>query len=265
MMRTILPALALFAALSASACSSDDSQPSQEDTYPGRYAHAWCAVLEPCCRANGLSFDEGRCELGGAAFGQQGVDAARAAGAVFDPDVANACIRRAALVTKTCTPLGSDPEDAVCSQVFTGTKPPGDPCTSDLDCAATAAGRGSCYRPSGSSSAQCVILRAPARVGDACAVASGPPPEELADCRASGLWCDLSATCANPVAIGEPCGPLTRCVDGAYCDPSGACATALAQGASCVSNGDCESGLCLRGACAANGAGSLAPCTGQTQ
>src|SRR5262245_51069178 len=65
-MHRVLAILALPLAVVMACKSDDDEQKSPQDSYPGRFSQAVCTAMEPCCKANGLAFDRGSCELGGA-------------------------------------------------------------------------------------------------------------------------------------------------------------------------------------------------------
>jgi hypothetical protein len=245
---------------------TDGGASSPQDSYPTRYAEAFCGAIAPCCQANGLTFDRDQCLLGGAAFGQQGVDAAKSANATFDADTANACIAAASVLTQACKTLDADPSGSACSRVFDGPKAPGSSCASDIECHGGGAGRARCLAtPEPGAPKICVVLSGPSKIGDACAPATTSSSPALADCDGSGLYCDLSGKCAAKVALGAACGSLSRCVDGSYCTATGTCAPTAAQGAPCTSSAECTSRYCLHGACAQNAVGTLAPCTGQTQ
>lgn len=256
----------LATALGVLACSSEE-QKSPQDEYAGRYARAKCSVLGPCCAANGLSFDADNCVLGGAGYVQSGVDLAEQHGAVFDAAAAEACIAATIELTRSCTSTNdSGGTLAPCDRVWSGTKSPGSGCTTDLDCAPSAEGRGACYFTSAAGeppSGVCVIKTRLASVGDVCGATTGSPPLTIADCSASDLQCDpVMTTCQPLVGLGGTCGGFTRCVHGAYCDSTNTCVPVLAAGTACLSDDECSSGLCLHGSCAENDLGSLAPCTG---
>jgi len=241
----------------AIACSS--SSKSADQQYASDFADAVCAPMAPCCTANGFTFDKGNCELGSAGYVQSGNDAAKAAGAVFDQQSADACIAAIKQLAQSCKTGADDPtSSAPCSHVWSGTKPAGTACTSDFDCA-PGAGRGVCMTN------VCVVLTSGAKIGDACASSAQPPPASLADCKAAGLQCDAlnSKTCIAQTAIGASCGPLTTCVAGAYCDTtSNQCAATLAKDAACSSDGQCTSKACIASKCADNDLGTSKPCTG---
>ena len=253
-MRSILVLLGLSGAVVV-ACSSK----SPDEKYASDFADAVCQSMEPCCTQNGFTFDKGNCELGSAGFVQSGNDAALKAGAVFDQQSADACVAAIRQLAQSCKSGADDPTlSAPCSHVWSGTKAAGSACTSDFDCA-PGAGRGVCL------SNLCVVLTSGAKVGDTCSSGSQPPPASLADCKAAGLQCDAlgSKTCIAKTAIGASCGPLTTCVDGAFCDTtSNQCATTLATGTACTSNEQCTSKACISNKCAANDLGTSKPCNG---
>jgi hypothetical protein len=234
------------------------SSKSADQQYSSDFADAVCNPMAPCCTANGFTFDKGNCEIGAAAFVQSGNDAAKQAGAVFDQQSADACIAAIKQLAQSCKAGADDPTlSAPCSHVWSGTKPAGTACSSDLECA-PGSGRGACVTN------VCVVLTSGAKIGDTCA-SSAPPPPSLADCAASGLQCDAlgTKTCIDRTAIGASCGPLTTCVSGAFCDTStNKCAATLAQGTACTSNGQCTSNACISNQCANNDLGTSKPCNG---
>lgn len=262
------PALTLLL-LVASACGSCHSGDGADSSYAARYARAVCGVLGPCCSDNGLGFDHDGCVLGGAGFVQSGVDRAVAAGATLDTEAADACITGAVRLTKSCQPIASDPAvAAACARVFVGHGKPGAACSTDFDCERSKSDHGACQNGSladgGAASGICVLRVAPAVVGDGCLAPRGGP-FTVADCEASGLYCNVgSRACAEKQPPGAACGLLLPCAPGTHCDAGGHCAATLAAGEACTSDASCSSQLCLRGHCARNFPGSLAPCTGQS-
>jgi hypothetical protein len=186
------------------ACSEDEGK-APEDEYAGRYAEAKCEVLEPCCKANGLSFKRDTCVVGGAGFVQTGVDRAKAVGATYDARAADECIARTRELTRSCS---ADDASSVCSRVFRGTKAAGATCTSDVECAPDGTNRGHCRGASldGSKQGTCVVLTSPAKVGDVCAGDAA----RLADCARSELQCDLATSlCKELTPIGGNCPGFT--------------------------------------------------------
>ncbi len=257
----------LLVAVASSGCHSGMAE---DDTYAARYARSVCAVLGPCCVANGLSFDRDACLRGGAGYVSSGVERAVAAGAVLDAEAADACITGAARLTKSCRPISSDPAvAAACGRAYVGRKQPGAACGADSECADRAPGHGSCQMGAsgdGGPAGFCVVRSGPAAAGDGC-LAPAEGPFGVADCDATpGLYCNvLSGKCATKQAVGDACGLLLPCAEGAFCDDAGHCAPTLAAGSACATSAACASGLCLRGRCAQNAPGSLAPCTGQAE
>lgn len=253
------------------ACGDDEPPKTPEELYAGQYASSTCAVMEPCCRANGLTFDPGNCTLGGAGYVQVGVDANLKAGAKLDPKIADECIKASVAATKQCTVVADDPDAHVlCARAWSGPKKSGEACNGDNECESTEQGPGVCLKTSGPDNpGVCVIRTSNAQIGDVCGkTPDGQIPTTIADCDGAGLQCNiLSGTCSALVAIGEKCGSFNRCVKGAFCNGSATCVAGLEAGATCSVNqpAECASGVCIRGKCAQNGVGGLTPCTGEKQ
>jgi len=236
----------------ATACGDSSATGTGEpiDQYASRYAHAACDDLERCCAENGIGpYDKGNCLLGGAAFVQQGVERAKAAGATFDQKAADDCVTAVTALTKQCKSPESDPiGTSACGRVFNGSKRPGEPCGKDLDCASTTEGRGACYKKKANDpTGTCITRKVPAAVGDRCAITNDDPiPNVLAGCGASRLYCDLGGTCQKPVALGGTCGVILPCNTQSYCNADMVCAAALATGATCTADKECASGACVK-------------------
>ena len=231
------------------ACSSKGA----DQDYATAYAKAVCDSMAPCCMANGLTFDKGQCELGGAGFVQGGNDNAKKLNAQFDQKSADDCVAAVRALAGQCKTGADDPVATFpCKRIWSGTKMPGAACQNAFECTA-GAGYPACTNN------VCVVMTGGAKIGDTCAGSA----TTLADCNQAGLQCDAlgSKTCIAQTAIGMNCGALTTCAKGAYCD-MGKCAAQLAMGTACTADGACSSGLCLNGKCAANDLASSKPCNG---
>src|SRR5262245_47314771 len=103
-MRRVRPALlTLLMLLVSVGCKKEEEEKSPQDRYAGDLARAICGPMEACCTANGLTgFDAARCELGGFAFINQGVEGAKKRGATFDNAAAEACIDGTSRQAKVC-------------------------------------------------------------------------------------------------------------------------------------------------------------------
>jgi hypothetical protein len=251
-------------------CASDEREKTPTELYPSRYASAVCAEYESCCRANGLSFDRGKCELSAAIYVQGGVDRAAKAGAALDPAKADQCIEAAVAATKTCKTVSQVPAaNVACASVWSGPKKNGESCNGDLECETTDNGIGACLKTAGPDNPGTCVTKTKgadgghASVGDVCGkTPDGTIPTTIADCDGSGLQCSiLSGTCSELVPIGQQCGNFNRCQKGAFC-ATDTCTEALPAGSACSENQQCAGGLCIKEKCAANAVGDITACTG---
>jgi hypothetical protein len=264
----IVAASALGAAFTG-ACKSDDDERTPVEVYASQYGDATCAVWEGCCRANGLSFDRGKCGLFAAIYIQGDIDRHLAAGATFDPAAADNCIAEAVEATKACV-KNEDRLKAreACARVWSGPRMTGDKCKSDMECASSTAGAGVCVGGTANVEGTCSIRTPNGQLDDVCGktVDATEVPETVADCGPE-LQCNLlSQTCSPRVPLGgSTCSEFNSCEEGLFCDDTGVCVAGLDAGADCDVNVPerCTSGACILGKCGANAIGTLTPCTGE--
>jgi hypothetical protein len=259
--------LAAGAASFIAACGGgEDDERTPVDVYASQYGDATCAEWEGCCRANGLTFDRGKCGLYAAIYIQ--VDRHLAAGATFDPAAADECIREAVKATRACTKNEDTDARAACAKVWSGPKKTGEKCTSDIECASSTAGAGVCVGRTPELEGTCAIRTSGGTLGEPCgkAVNATTIPETVVDCGSDAQCALLAQTCTPLVALGGACDDFNRCEKGMFCDAK-VCVTGLDAGADCDPNvpEQCTSGACIRGKCGANPIGTLSPCTGEMQ
>jgi len=264
-------AVSALGAASMGACGGEEDERTPVEVYASQYGDATCAVWESCCRANGLSFDRGKCGLFAAIYIQGDVDRHVAAGATFDASAADACIKAAVEATRSCTKNEDNRETrGACAKVWSGPKKTGEKCKSDMECASSTAGAGVCVGASSTVEGTCAVRTPNGELGDVCGKTpnAAEVPETVADCGPE-LQCNLlSQTCSARVALGGTnCGDFNPCEKGLFCDASGVCVAGLDAGAACDQNvpEQCKSRTCINGTCAENAVGTLTPCTGEMQ
>jgi hypothetical protein len=145
------------------------------------------------------------------------------------------CEKRDRMVGESCSIVGQDCLNSVCSAGICATPPQiGDDCDAARPCGSWS----SCSGEAG----KCV---APGDLGDSCAGGS----QRL--CKGP-LRC-LNGVCADYPKEGEACpygsDVFPLCTYGLACTPRGVCVKPQAEGASCNSGAECASGKCENAAC----------------
>ncbi len=149
----------------------------------------------------------------------------------LDEDGFTACLAGIEASFQGCPVTAGLYRVAECAGAFVGTRPEGDRCGSDIECAP---GLYCGNDPFGTD--VCVALP-----GDGGYCAGGP-------C-AAGLAC-FEGLCHSPLALDSVCDPQhDRCGEGLHCTLDGACAPLLPDGATCNSARECASQNCPEGTC----------------
>lgn len=229
---------------------ADDDDATGDDTGGGGktsvttvagFLESFCAAEGACCSGVGLHADPASCAV------QLG---SLLAALRYDPEHGARCAEwlQSASDGYTACPASGAPVD--CDLVFTksGTKLPGEPCTSSLDCASSSEGETWCASTfaSGMTVSKCQLV-AEGRLGDApCAGTRDRNGAEFLNshgddiatkayiCDASsGLYCDGIACVAVNTTDG-PCDDMLACDATLYCDyGAGTCLPQRAVGAAC--------------------------------
>jgi hypothetical protein len=239
-------------------CAPTDA-PVTADDFEQRLTTAFCGGIAPCCKSDGLGFDEKNCAE---RIGQliRSISPTKPENGAFDPVKGQACVDDACQATRSC-PESRDSALAFvtnCNAVFTGKAPPGTPCGRDVDCAP----------PEGDGLGVCNLTGvcsqfARGKAGDACVMSyevvyqpngeseggeqtTNPPATSGTLCDAAdGLLCDLNALygptpkCVALGSAGDPCVNDDDCGAGLDCpkadpdQPKGKCAAKTAIGGGC--------------------------------
>jgi len=210
--------------------SGQNGDPVAVDAFPGRFATAWCGLLQRCCQASGGATN-GTCEGDTLARSTNVNSEAAAAGATWDSAGAGRCL--SAIAAADCT--SADPvalrkllDD--CSDTWVGMTPPGGACQTYEACAKPAVSGGATGGASCVNSICLQVVRQPP--GGTCSASSTVTCDPLlATCE--------SGTCVALPGPGQPC--TGSCRSGARCT-AGTCEALLATGSSCTS----ASELCQR-------------------
>jgi hypothetical protein len=240
--------LAAVAAIAVVACSSGSSSTGTAAN-SGSFADQYCAIIEPCCSATGLS------TTGSACHGWVALAAGQGA---YDPAAGSACIsamQQAQSSSDFCTTLGGNPP--ACNQVFkggtSGTVQPGGACMQDSDCAPAPGGSATCFSQfnfgdGGSSETRTCVQTTVGKAGDSPCIGNvngsvteyswsqGAPPGQGFVCdQSTGLYCDATShACSAFKSAGAACTSDSECGPNGYCDfASGNCAARLAAGSPC--------------------------------
>lgn len=207
------------------------------------FADQYCAMFQPCCQKAGLRTDGVACKGLATFAGAQGT---------YDATAGNACLaelRAESAKPEFCT---KGPNTSSCNRVYStsGSKQPGDACTSEKDCALSPEGDVDC-RFIGSDRRMCQVSLV-GKAGDSpCIgtksgnttsyVTSGssttePPGRGYVCDLADGIRCDSkTAACTALLGEGAACTSPDPCDKAFYCDTfaSKTCIKRLAVGADC--------------------------------
>ena len=237
----------VIAACGGSTSNGGGTGPVASSDFANQYAHAVCDNIAACCAKAGIGYDANAC-LSAAQGIIQGliVNPATAAGATYDPNAAGACIDQVKQAALACgeTPSQKSALNNACNKVYSGSKKPGEPCNTSLDCQASSDGTVTCdhWSSSGgdggtSSGTLCQVRKTPVG-GEPCggSTGGGAPPSVVGDCgygASDTFMCDYQTnTCQPRKAVGQSCTGSDTCVTTAYC-AAGKCAPRLDVGAAC--------------------------------
>lgn len=245
---------ALFTFGTVAACSgggSTGSTAASSDSFISQY----CDLYVPCCERAGLPKDGRQCRSLYTAVGGS---------AEYDAAQGEACLNgiRAA-PTDLCGSDSSSPP--ACSKVFKtkagGAKQPGEECTQDADCAASAEGEVECQTQfTASATVKKCQVQIKGKEGDKTCIgtvtgsstsfSSGSSDSEfiskgyLCDTK-EGLFCDSTTkACGKLVALDGDCKGGKQCVNDARCNfATNKCEALGKDGADCQGSGTCAKGL----------------------
>lgn len=216
------------------------------------YAEEYCALMMPCCAAGQLLTDGVMC--------RSLINAAAVSGdGTFDPEAGRRCLTE--MSGAGASLCGGNATTPSCEQVFPhapGTLRPGEPCSSDPQCAQPATGTAVCYptfdATTGAPTSVCAV-ELTGQAGDGPCLATlegnlssslwqpsdGPLPTTGYACDlAAGLVCTASKRCTPLRALGEACGGTIECAGGAYCDVmTQVCSVRGEAGAPCTTDDAC--------------------------
>ncbi len=200
-----------------------------------------------CCSKHSFTFGKSGCETAINYYCGSMVDAVKAGTATYDESYLAGCAKAWGTQMKMCdmdfityTKLGFD-----CSQLFNGTKAPGDTCNPS--------GYAECKAPVGSS-AYCDRSAKKCRVYTV--VGKGAPcnfyGSSIHYCDL-GLYCDLTSStsvCQTAKKLGDACDGPDDFSCGLYnvCKDN-KCTPGLGDGADCTVNSECASYQCDKGKC----------------
>lgn len=265
----VVVAIESFIGMGVPACSSGEDGAADPivvvKEWSASLAAAKCAITAPCCQSAGLPHDEATCYDSLVVVEQQAAEDALAAGASFDPSLAEQCL--AAMQTMDCAQQGSFP--SVCDLVLRADTPAGEPCRNDFECARPVEGHSFCSSsstcstriPNGTSGSVCAdeaitYLCGPGLVCQypTCEVSAGSNCQNNYDC-APEDYCDTSSpdinlwSCLPRAQVGASC-TVSECVTEAKCI-SDLCQLRLPATAECSLDEDCQNGHCdnLNGRC----------------
>jgi hypothetical protein len=240
-----------------------------------------CNGLGSCCASRGVAFDAARCD---ANLRNGGVEPDGTAfcppPAVYDPQAMGDCLAAAQAAYASCSYFAVVTLPA-CQRMCVGSKPPGQPCGSSLECTDPADGLAVCGPASSGDSAGVCKHELRGKPGDSCQYVSvkaerGPcswsvgaslPTDEVTTAcyRGDGLDCQKDErtnlyTCQPLVAVAGSCGGYGNsmicaspsglvaispvCVDSAYCSDAGVCAARKPEGSPCSMDPECSSDKC---------------------
>lgn len=192
-----------------------------------KLAAAYCGEVAKCCAAAGIASDGQVCR----ALMSQGA---------YDAKAAEACLAEVRAQVSAGTFCSSSSSCGMTSETgLEGSKPIGDSCRVDRDCAGAQEGEVGCSLKSST----CVALLAP---GATCA--------STTDCVHSA-YCDYSTSqCTARVSAGGTCVLSSDCLPDYYCPSSTyQCTAQKDNGAACTTAAECTSSSCANGKCASSG------------
>jgi hypothetical protein len=260
------------------------------DRLPSSTADAYCDMWGPCCESQGIPVNQASCRNTWEQLIRSMIDEADPANYDYDATAAGSCLaavrQSGASACDSFTSPGSGAEIA-CDSAFRGKLPPGEPCTSSIECAADPGDEASCEQgqdctqnPDGTtdctqSQGTCTVDHRASAGEDCywtctdhedgstlCFGSGGDEPAVRGRCFMNdGLYCSSAGTCAAQVGAGEACQTDDGCEGGLVCSfDTGLCEPEATEGQPCFSS-DCADGLyCADGTCAPQlQAGS--PCT----
>jgi hypothetical protein len=225
------------------------------DTVCAAIAPQVCAQREGCCTASGLGYAEAGCEAYERAGCEANVAEVEAGTMTFDPTHIDACLTALQPWVDQCALTAMDRVEMLdtyrlCSTVFVGEVPIGQPCERDGQCApaadanefVTCSAQGSCE------------LFTVLGQGDPCEMGQGANRRAICG---TGLFCDAALGVGQPPFAGtcQPATPLGAACDiaaqpfslecglGFYCDvvDTGTCIEAKDAGESCTTPLECKS------------------------
>lgn len=269
-----LAGVASVAATEACSSSSGPSGPPGLGQVAGTLAAAYCDALESCCGQRAFAYDRASCMAQKVHEFESVADVVKRGKVVYHAGAVEACAAALKARVSACSAeAGSgadagqaDPIDDACRPVFEGTVPPGQECTSGLECA-IANGRetGSCrvdVRPGGDpKKTVCFKLLTRVLPGSECRTQAKTGAFETSLCDQRVAYCESAAspppddpsagTCRELVPVGGSCAPTgtpprtPQCAPPAFCDTTaGKCAAPPGVGQPCARAGT----LCADGA-----------------
>jgi hypothetical protein len=274
-MKWVVAGLGCIVGLLGGACTSSDGgssgAPLPLDQLPQQFAASLCDGIEPCCKADDITYSASKCKQ--QATEQFTAFVTQNNGAKYDAQAGGDCLRKLRGLLKSCSAVDGGQIDSVCAHLFVGTLPQGATCQGDGQCQS-----GYCAYDSVSNLTVCTSTQttepAHAKLGEGCAGqcyigASGnecglafeppgsPTPTSLSYCYESdGLFCSFqSSTCQSFAAIGNDCSNAP-CAKGGFCSldasrctaqyDSGPCNGTFGAGPeACSDKSYCELGQCL--------------------
>jgi hypothetical protein len=245
---------------------------------------AYCDLAKPCCASPGLPASGEKCRALLGAF---------APASQYDSQAGKACLSelRVASGKPSFCQTVSTQDGPSCDLVFggsEGSKAPGEPCTDDDECKASAEGRVRCQsRSTGGAQIRKCQVQVRGKQGDApcvgtvdgsvtygfgSATTTDIPPRGYLCHLSDGLRCDATTgACVTRKAVGEACTSTQECVATGYCDRTlRRCADRKALGQPCTasfSSDECVTAAYCRSSdrtCVAKGAEGVS-CTDDLQ
>lgn len=204
------------------------------EAYFDRYTALLCARYDRCCQERGAKNSVEGCQRFFARIKEQ-LPRAR-----YDHESGAACL--ATIAGASCEKAGLDP---ACGRALAGVGQPGDPCSSNLDCAFPAgAVNAGCLTVSGKSFC---FVDLPAEEGKTCRVDA---PTRHACLDSDEFSCSGNGVCKRRAPVSKACVVTADCTRDAYCQ-TGRCVPRHQAGESCKLTDECAPGAhCAAGQCA---------------